>query len=107
MNRKSKQRKNAEPQLHKEKNRKVWAAVFHSEFREDLRYWFVKNPQIANRVMDLVEAVILDPFNGIGKPEPLKYDLAGCWSRRVTQEHRVVYLVQENRVDFLQCRYHY
>lgn len=48
-----------------------------------------------------------DPFGGVGKPEPLKHVLAGAWSRRVTQEHRLVYMVQQERVDFLQCRYHY
>lgn len=48
-----------------------------------------------------------DPFVGIGKPEPLKYLDAGAWSRRVTQEHRLVYLVKEDRIDFLMCRYHY
>jgi len=57
-------------------------------------------------VLDLVEAVLRDPFEGFGKPEPLLYTLAGCWSRRVTQEHRLVYRVTEERVDFLQARYH-
>ena len=85
----------------------VWAAVFQSEFREDLRYWFVTDPRVADRVLDLVQAVLEDPFKGIGKPEPLKYDLAGCWSRRLTQEHRLVYMVKEARVHFLMCRYHY
>jgi toxin YoeB len=55
----------------------------------------------------LVEAVLEDPFQGIGKPEPLKYQLAGVWSRRITQEHRLVYKVAGKRVDFLQARYHY
>ena len=91
-----------------EKRRPVaWAAIFHSEFREDLRHWFVTDPRIADRVLDLVQAIVQDPFKGIGKPEPLKHQLAGCWSRRLTQEHRVVYMVQESRIDFLQCRYHY
>jgi toxin YoeB len=54
-----------------------------------------------------VEATLRDPFQGIGKPEALKYVLAGCWSRRITQEHRLVYRVGETRVDFLQARYHY
>ncbi len=85
----------------------VWASVFQREFREDLKYWFVTDPRVADRVLDLVEAIVQDPFKGIGKPEPLKYDLAGCWSRRLTQEHRVVYMVREARIDFLQCRYHY
>lgn len=61
----------------------------------------------ALRVLDLVEAVMRDPFRGIGKPEPLKDIGPGMWSRRVTQEHRLVYLVRDERVDFLGCRYHY
>lgn len=82
-------------------------AVFQPEFREDLRYWIKSDRNIAVRVLDLVEAVLRDPFEGIGKPEPLRYTLAGCWSRRVTQEHRLVYRVTEERIDFLQARYHY
>lgn len=82
-------------------------AVFQPEFREDLRYWVKSDRNIAVRVLDLVEAVLRDPFEGLGKPEPLRYALAGCWSRRVTQEHRLVYRVTEERVDFLQARYHY
>jgi len=54
-----------------------------------------------------VEAVFRDPFDGVGKPEPLKFYLRDCWSRRVTQEHRIVYLARDKRVDFLQARYHY
>jgi toxin YoeB len=82
-------------------------AVFHPEFREDLRYWIAADRRIALRVLELVEAALRDPFAGLGKPEPLKYALAGAWSRRVTQEHRLVYLVREDRVEFLQARYHY
>jgi len=59
------------------------------------------------RVLDLVEAVLRDPFAGPGKPEALRYLLAGCWSRRITQEHRLVYRVSDERIDFLQARYHY
>ena len=62
---------------------------------------------IALRVFDLIEAVVRDPFVGIGKPEPLKYLASGAWSRRITQEHRLVYLVSAERIDFLQARYHY
>jgi toxin YoeB len=83
------------------------AAVFHPEFRDDLRFWVRTDRKIALRVLDLVEAVLRDPFQGLGKPEPLKFYLAGCWSRRITQEHRLVYLVRESRIDFLQARYHY
>jgi toxin YoeB len=82
-------------------------AVFHPEFREDLRYWVKSDRTAAIRALDLVEAVMRDPFQGAGKPEPLRYLLAGCWSRRITQEHRLVYRVSDEAVDFLQARYHY
>ena len=82
-------------------------AIFHPEFRQDLRYWVEIDRKVAIRAFDLIEAVLRDPFAGIGKPEPLKYLLAGCWSRRITQEHRLVYRVSERRIDFLQARYHY
>jgi len=82
-------------------------AVFQAEFLEDLMYWVKTDRRAAMRVLELVHAVLRDPFEGIGKPEPLKYVLAGCWSRRITQEHRLVYCVSENRIDFLQARYHY
>ncbi len=82
-------------------------AVFQPEFREDLRYWVETELKTALRALDLIEAVIRDPFTGIGKPEPLKYLATGVWSRRLTQEHRIVYLVRDDRIDFLQARYHY
>ncbi len=82
-------------------------AVFHPEFRQDLRYWVETDRKTALRMLELIEAVLREPFVGIGKPEPLKYVLAGCWSRRITQEHRLVYRVNQTRVDFLQARYHY
>lgn len=82
-------------------------AVFHSEFREDLAHWVAQDRAIALRVLQLVEHALRDPFAGIGKPEPLRFHLDGCWSRRVTQEHRLVYLVRDNRIDFLMARYHY
>jgi toxin YoeB len=82
-------------------------AVFHPEFREDLQYWVETDRKMALRVFKLIEAILRDPFEGIGKPEPLKFGLAGAWSRRLTEEHRVVYVVSSSRVDFLQARYHY
>jgi toxin YoeB len=82
-------------------------AVFHPEFIDDLRYFVQAERRVALRALDLVEAVLGDPFGGIGKPEPLKHQLAGAWSRRLTKNHRIVYLVSENRVEFLQARYHY
>ena len=84
-----------------------WAAVFHPEFREDLQYWVKINPRTAIRALNIVEAILRDPFTGIGKPEPLKHLAAGVWSRRLTQEHRIVYLVGDDRIDFLQAHYHY
>ena len=82
-------------------------AAFQPEFREDLRWWVEQDRKVALRVLRLVEAVLRDPATGIGKPEPLKYLGPGVWSRRITQEHRLVYLVAQDRVDFLQARYHY
>lgn len=82
-------------------------SVFQPEFREDLRYWVETDRKVTLRALDLVGAVMRDPFSGIGKPEPLKYLASGAWSRRLTQEHRIVYLVRDDRIDFLQARYHY
>lgn len=82
-------------------------AVFQPEFREDLHYWVEADRKTALRLLTMVEAVMRDPFAGLGKPEPLKYLGVGVWSRRITQEHRLVYLVGDDRIDFLQARYHY
>ena len=82
-------------------------AVFQQEFREDLEHWVKHDRKVALRVLRLVDAVMRDPFDGIGKPEPLRAIGAGVWSRRITQEHRLVYLVRNERIDFLQARYHY
>jgi toxin YoeB len=83
------------------------AALFLPRFREDLVYLIKTDRKVALRTLELVEAVLANPFAGIGKPEPLKFELAGCWSRRITQEHRLVYRVTAERIDFLQARYHY
>jgi len=82
-------------------------AVFQPEFIEDLRYWVKADRKLAIRAFDLIEAILREPFEGIGKPEPLKYLAPGVWSRRLTDEHRIVYLVRDHRIDFLQARYHY
>jgi len=82
-------------------------AVFQPEFIEDLRYWVETDRKLAIRAFDLIEAILRDPFEGVGKPEPLKYLTPGAWSRRLTQEHRIVYLVRDDQIDFLQARYHY
>lgn len=83
------------------------AAVFFPEFREDMKYWIETDRSTALRVLSLVEATLSDPFSGIGKPEPLRFQFAGCWSRRITHEHRIVYRVLHDRIDFMQARYHY
>lgn len=82
-------------------------SVFQQEFREDLRYWVEPDRKTALRIFQLLEAIIRDPFQGIGKPEPLKFPGSGVWSRRITQEHRLVYVVGHERINFVQARYHY
>ena len=82
-------------------------AVFQPEFIEDLRYWVETDRKLAIRAFKMIEDILRDPYDGIGKPEPLKYLAPGAWSRRLTQEHRIVYLVREDQIDFLQGRYHY
>ncbi|NLD14035.1 MAG: Txe/YoeB family addiction module toxin [Gammaproteobacteria bacterium] len=82
-------------------------AVFHPEFLEDLTHWVDTDRRTARRLLELVKMIVRDPFQGIGKPEPLKYLGPDIWSRRITQEHRCVYLVRDDRVEFLQGRYHY
>jgi toxin YoeB len=81
--------------------------VLQSQFREDLRHWVSTDCRTALRLLELVEAIVRDPFVGIGKPEPLRHLGPNLGSRRLTQEHRVVYLVRDDRTDFLQGRYHY
>jgi toxin YoeB len=80
---------------------------FDPEFIKDLRYWIRTDKRNAMRVLDIVTDVLRDPFSGLGKPEPLKYLGSNIWSRRLSLEHRIVYLVRDDRLDFLQARYHY
>ncbi len=82
-------------------------ALFTPAFLEDLRFWVDTDRKVALKIFDLIESVLREPFAGIGKPEPLKYLGPGMWSRRITQEHRLVYRVSDERIDFLQARYHY
>ncbi len=82
-------------------------SVFQPEFRDDLKYWVETDRKIALRIFQLIESVMGDPFHGIGKPEPLKFLGAGVWSRRITQEHRLVYVVTRDKINFIQARYHY
>lgn len=82
-------------------------ALFDRDFVADLAFWVKTDRKVALRLLELVEATRRDPFQGVGKPEPLRNSLAGYWSRRINQEHRMVYRVTETRIDFLQARYHY
>jgi toxin YoeB len=74
---------------------------------EDLAWWVAQDRSKALRIISLIKEVQRDPFKGIGKPEPLKHELKGCWSRRIDQEHRLVYQVSEEKIRVLACRYHY
>lgn len=94
--------KRKQPQSNRERE-----LVFDIGFLEDLRYWIETDRKIALRLLALVEEIRRDPFGGTGKPEPLKYQDANVWSRRLTRVDRVVYLVSHDRVEFLQGRYHY
>jgi toxin YoeB len=82
-------------------------AVFQPEFIEDLAFWVETERKVALRTLRFVNQILREPFKGLGKPEPLKYLGSGVWSRRITQEHRLVYLVEDEKIHFLQCRYHY
>ena len=81
--------------------------VFDPDFLEDLEFWISTNRKVALKILDLIEAIRRDPFTGLGKPEPLRHLGAGVWSRRITQEHRLVYKVRDDRLLFAQARYHY
>jgi len=70
--------------------------------------WFQQDqPQLLKRVNDLIKDTKRNPFKGIGKPEPLKRDLRGCWSRRITDEHRLIYQIEQDTLLIISCRYHY
>lgn len=88
----------------KEENRLL---VFDRDFLQDLTHWVNVDRKTALRILDLIEAIRRDPFHGIGKPEPLRHLGPGIWSRRITQEHRLVYRVTDTKILFAQARYHY
>jgi toxin YoeB len=74
---------------------------------EDLAWWIEHDRSLALRIVQLIRDVQRDPFKGIGKPEPLRRELKGCWSRRIDQTHRLVYQVQSEKIRILACRFHY
>lgn len=81
--------------------------VFHAQGWEDVSYWVGNDRAVTKRLLRLIADVQRDPFDGIGKPEPLKHSMPGAWSRRITDEHRLVYLVTDKEIVVLQARYHY
>jgi len=102
---KKKQQSNSEIQ---KKVNQGYAPLFSPDFKADLLWWYRNEPKKGDKIMDLIADILDgDPFRGIGKPEPLKYIAADTWSRRIDLENRLVYKVQNNRVYFLQARYHY
>lgn len=74
---------------------------------QDYQDWKKTNPRIAAKIEELINDILRDPFNGIGKPEPLKFEWQGYWSRRITQEHRLVYKVTQESIIIASCRFHY
>lgn len=80
---------------------------FEAQGWEDYLYWQQADRKALKRINELIRDIQWNPFDGIGKPEPLKHNLSGCWSRRITETHRLVYLVQDGQFIILQCRYHY
>lgn len=81
--------------------------VFADEAWEDYLYWQKQDKRMLERINKLIRETQRDPFNGVGKPEPLKHALAGFWSRRLTDEHRMVYRVSADALEIVQLRYHY
>ncbi|MCF2491222.1 Txe/YoeB family addiction module toxin [Dyadobacter sp. CY347] len=81
---------------------------FTQKAESQLEYWRMSgNVAILKKIKNLVTSILETPFNGIGKPEPLKHELSGYWSRRITDEHRLVYEIQRDKVIIIQCRFHY
>jgi len=81
--------------------------VWSSKAWADYRHWDVSNRRVRDKINALIEDIQARPFAGLGKPEPFKHDLAGCWSRRITGEHRLVYRLKGAELHIIQCRYHY
>ncbi len=81
--------------------------VFADKAWDDYLYWQKNNKQILKKINSLIKEIKREPFEGLGEPEPLKYNWLGYWSRRITLEHRIVYKIKDNNLLIAQCRYHY
>lgn len=81
--------------------------TFTTDSWDDYLYWQKNDKKILKRINQLIKEIKRSPFEGIGKPEPLKFQLQGCWSRRIDQEHRLVYEVNDNTILIIGCRFHY
>lgn len=81
--------------------------LFTANSWEDYLYWQRNNKKILKRINQLIKDIKRNPFHGIGKPEPLKYELSGCWSRRINDEHRLVYEIKKNELTVISCKFHY
>jgi toxin YoeB len=81
--------------------------VFSEDAWKDYLYWQKTDKKILQRINNLIKDCLRQPFQGIGKPESLKFDMSGYWSRRINAEHRLVYKSKNNQLVILQCRYHY
>jgi toxin YoeB len=85
----------------------VKSLEFDASAFEDLAWWIGQDRAQALRIVRLIREVQREPFSGLGRPEPLRHELAGCWSRRINQEHRLVYQVLADKIRILACRFHY
>jgi toxin YoeB len=83
------------------------SVVLSARFLDEIGGWIATDPKVARKLLRIMTETMRDPFHGVGKPEPLKGELKGLWSRRLTDEDRIVYEVTDTAVNFVQCKYHY
>jgi len=81
--------------------------TFTPDAWKEFEYWLEHQPEMAVKIRDLLKDCHRSPFAGLGKPEPLKYQFSGCWSRRISREHRLVYQVTEQTILIISVRFHY
>ena len=81
--------------------------VFEPQAFQDFNNWVKEDKKIYGKIVSLIDDIFRNPFDGIGKPEPLKYELKGCWSRRISDEHRLVYKINDDSVIIVSCKFHY